>query len=87
MARSHLYYVFSGYLMIVFGIAIYIFNEKKKKQTLVSNNTQHSNHQIQDHFLAGKSTNLFILCATTFSTVFSGYTMIGVPTEAYEDGK
>jgi Na+/proline symporter len=81
MARPDLYYIFAIYLSIIFGIAIYIYYENKKKTVKEDAN------QIGDHFLAGKSTNLLILCATTFSTIFSGYTMIGVPSEAYEDGK
>jgi Na+/proline symporter len=79
MARVDLYYVFGIYMVLTFGIAIHIFLEKRKK-------SQHQDDNIGDHFLAGKSTNLVILCATTFSTIFSGYTMIGVPSEAYEDG-
>jgi Na+/proline symporter len=79
MARVDLYYIFGVYLALVFAIAIYIFFEKKKKP-------QEDDH-VGEHFLAGKSTNLVILCATTFSTIFSGYTMIGVPSEAFEDGK
>lgn len=78
MARVDLYYVFAIYLAFVFAIAIYIFFEKKNKPQELDN--------IGEHFLAGKNTNIFILCATTFSTIFSGYTMIGVPAEAYEDG-
>lgn len=75
-----LYYVFGVYLALIFAIAIYIFFDKKKKSQ------QEAHDNIGEHFLAGKSTNLFILCATTFSTIFSGYTMIGVPNEAYDDG-
>ncbi|CAM9133219.1 unnamed protein product, partial [Ectocarpus fasciculatus] len=41
---------------------------------------------VSDHFLAGRKTPVVLLVLTTFSTVFSGYTMIGVPDEAYEFG-
>lgn len=37
---------------------------------------------IEAHFLAGKGFGSFALFLTTFSTIFSGYTVVGVPQEA-----
>lgn len=39
-----------------------------------------------DHFLAGRQTPLFIIVLSTFSTIFSGYTMVGVPNETNSKG-
>lgn len=38
---------------------------------------------IRDHFVAGRTISDFVLAMTTFATIFSGYTVVGVPGEMY----
>ena len=79
--RVELYYIFAAYVAFIMGIAVYIFAQNKKKTAAFGDG-----EVVSDHFLAGRNTPAVLLVLTTFSTVFSGYTMIGVPDEAYEYG-
>jgi Na+/proline symporter len=81
VARVELYYIFAAYIAFVIGVAVYIFIQNKNKAS-----TMGDGDMVSDHFLAGRQTPVILLMLTTFSTIFSGYTMIGVPDEAYEYG-
>lgn len=41
---------------------------------------------IRDHFVASRSISDFVLAMTTFATIFSGYTVVGVPGEMFTYG-
>uniref|UniRef100_A0A0G4HUP1 Sodium/solute symporter n=1 Tax=Chromera velia CCMP2878 TaxID=1169474 RepID=A0A0G4HUP1_9ALVE len=41
---------------------------------------------LQQHFLAGRGLGIVVLTMTQLATVFSGYTLVGVPAEAYRRG-
>ena len=41
---------------------------------------------VSNHFLAAKNFGVVILALTTFASVFSGYTVVGVPNEAGNNG-
>ncbi len=41
---------------------------------------------VTTHFLASKNFNVFVLLLTTFASVFSGYTVVGMPNESGKIG-
>ena len=42
--------------------------------------------EMSSHFLGGRSFGVFVTTMTLFASLFSGYTVIGVPNEAFEHG-
>jgi Na+/proline symporter len=87
MSRIELYYFFGVYVILLLAIALKIFianiNENKNDG---KNNDNDDKNELKNHFLGGKNTNSFVLFLTTFSTMFSGYIMVGVPQEVNEIG-
>jgi SSS family solute:Na+ symporter/sodium/proline symporter len=79
--RITLYVTIGFYLIFVFGVSIYILNNNRKK-SLFAKYTENTT----DHFLAGRNTNLLLLVLTTFATILSAYTLVGVPQEAFTTG-
>lgn len=41
---------------------------------------------LSSHFIAGRSLGVVITVATLFASLFSGYTVVGIPNEAYRNG-
>jgi len=64
----------SLYLCILLGIAVYSFFKSS------------GTNQLRDHFLAIGGLGDVVLMLTMFSTVYSGYTVVGVPEEMYRAG-
>eukprot|EP01084_Bolivina_argentea_P132593 233997_1 len=58
-----------------------IANKQNKKSDESTNN-----NMVSTHFLASKSFGTLTLLLTTFASIFSGYTLVGVPDEAGNDG-
>ena len=74
------------------GIAIYIYHHFNKKEHKESKDSSsdirdvEGSNVLSSHFLGDKNTGSILLLLTTFSTTFSGYTMVGVPEQAYLNG-
>ena len=94
MARDELYYIFGGYVVTQLGIAAYLFYHfnKQRPEEGSSCNKESSDkasdegNLLSNHFLGDKNTGSLLLLLTTFSTTFSGYTLVGVPEMAYLSG-
>jgi len=76
----------TSYLVAVLGIAIHGFYRKvmanRNADTLVKKQTTLA----EDHFVGGREFNPVLLAMTTFATIYSGYTVVGVPGESYAKG-
>mmetsp|Transcript_93318 Transcript_93318/g.260929 ORF Transcript_93318/g.260929 Transcript_93318/m.260929 type:complete len:646 (+) Transcript_93318:138-2075(+) len=71
-----LYICLGAYLVVLVVIAVVAYMRKKKASA--------KGGELDAHF--GGSFPAPLLVLTTFSTVFSGFTVTGVPSEAYHDG-
>jgi Na+/proline symporter len=65
--------VLAGYLVIIMGIAVAGYKERGEAT-------------IDDHYLARGGLGNKVLILSTFSSLFSGYTVVGVPGKAYRSG-
>ena len=90
--KEELYYIFGGYVVTQLGIAAYIFYHfrHKDQQATIENTSSKkaddSDNNLSNHFLGDRNTGTLLLLLTTFSTTFSGYTVVGVPEQAYLTG-
>ncbi|KAK3252860.1 hypothetical protein CYMTET_37865 [Cymbomonas tetramitiformis] len=77
--RTGLYVLMGVYNVAIFSVAVYSY---------LSNTAQvaRGNSFVKTHFAAGKDFKAGVLFLTTFSTVFSGYTVVSVPDEASGSG-
>ena len=69
------YVLLSFYILAMITVTIIANRQKIKDKKIVSS-----------HFLASKNFGSIILLLTTFASVFSGYTVVGVPNEAGNNG-
>ena len=79
--------------MIIVTIIANIKNRKTEQthKPIQANNdlpssTNYESNEVTTHFLASKNFGFVILLLTTFASVFSGYTLVGVPNEAGSSG-
>lgn len=69
-------YICAGlYLLFLLGVAIVSAVANKDKES-----------SVESHYLAGRSFGPVVLFFTLFATLFSGYTVVGVPSEAFVAG-
>lgn len=79
-AGSLVWVFISAYLTFLLCLAAYgWWSTKQKGLTTVE-------EHITDHFVAGRGFNFIVLSLTVFSTVYSGYTVVGVPEEVFNTG-
>eukprot|EP00041_Stephanoeca_diplocostata_P031033 m.956304 g.956304 ORF g.956304 m.956304 type:complete len:665 (+) comp23872_c0_seq45:311-2305(+) len=76
--RSKFFIALGMYLAVVFGIALYSYKTSQRARGLSSN--------LRDHFMASGNFGAPVMILALFSTVFSGYTVVGVPQEAATAG-
>ena len=89
--RTDLIIFFAVYSTLVASVIIvnYFYEKKRKAVRSAVDGTESGDvgdDAMVDHFLAGRQTPLFIIVLSTFSTIFSGYTMVGVPNETNSKG-
>lgn len=89
--RTELIIFFAIYSTMVASVIVvnYIFEKKRKAfrgAVSATNSDDIGDDAIVDHFLAGRQTPVYIIVLSTFSTIFSGYTMVGVPNETKSGG-
>eukprot|EP01084_Bolivina_argentea_P256366 431602_1 len=78
--------IWPTYLMLALYIAsMLIVTYIANRQNAASMSKSRSN-MVKTHFLASKSFGTVVLFLTTFASVFSGYTVVGVPNEAGFNG-
>jgi len=75
--RSGFFIVLGFYIAWMLAVA---WISSKKKITAAA--TQTKEQEYDTHFLGGKGYGSFVLFMTLFSTIYSGYTVVGVPNEA-----
>jgi len=76
VANALVWVFISFYVLGLLGLALWSWMRNK--------NTNFDKKQaIRDHFVAGRTIPDFVLAMTTFATIFSGYTVVGVPGEMY----
>jgi SSS family solute:Na+ symporter/sodium/pantothenate symporter len=63
------------YLMFLLGVCIWSWREGRGKEV-----------DVDEHFTGGGNLGPIVLCCTLFATFFSGYTVVGIPNEAYVKG-
>eukprot|EP01083_Nonionella_stella_P140581 431331_1 len=74
------YIILALYLLAMIIVTI-IANRQNARAT-----TESKSNMVKTHFLASKSFGVVVLLLTTFASVFSGYTVVGVPNEAGFNG-
>lgn len=68
------------YLACVLGIGVYSFVHRKKRRAEAQCDS------LEDHYIAGGTLGVVVLSFTIFASLFSGYTVVGVPADAYREG-
>jgi SSS family solute:Na+ symporter/sodium/pantothenate symporter len=63
------------YLMFLLSVSVWSYKQNKGKDV-----------NVDDHFTGGGTLGPIVLTCTLFATVFSGYTAVGIPNEAYTKG-
>ena len=76
-----LYVIISVYLLLMFGVTI-IANRRNAEAAESAGDAG----AISTHFLGGKGFGPVVLTMTMLASIFSGYTVVGVPNEASKDG-
>jgi len=66
------------YIVFLLSLAVWGFYKTSKLKT--------TKEKIDDHFVASRGLGLSVLALTVFATVFSGYTVVGVPGEIWAYG-
>eukprot|EP01084_Bolivina_argentea_P054149 99316_1 len=74
-------YIMLAFYVLAMIIVTIIANRQNAKAA-----TQSASNMVKTHFLASKSFGAVVLLLTTFASVFSGYTVVGVPNEAGMNG-
>jgi SSS family solute:Na+ symporter/sodium/pantothenate symporter len=64
-----------SYLLFLLGVSIWSWNQNRGRTV-----------SVDEHFTAGSSLGPIVLSFTLFATSYSGYTVIGIPNEAYVKG-
>jgi len=70
--------VITIYFLILFGILIWV-------KMCGAHSDQHKN-QLESHYLAGRKLGAIVLGTSLAASLFSGYTVVGIPAEAFMDG-
>ena len=98
MASEHwpTYVLLSLYLIGMISVTIVANRKNRSSETHNQTKQESSIHTVNEsnqslsivttHFLASKTFGPIILLLTTFASVFSGYTVVGVPNEAGTNG-
>lgn len=78
--RLGLYITIPLYFVMLGCVAFWAYrkNQKMKKEGV--------NDALSAHYLGGRSFGPFIMAGTMFASLFSGYTVVGVPNEAFFTG-
>jgi len=78
--RGSLYVVFPLYFVILGSCAYFAYRrmETMKKKTTTD--------ELSAHYLGGRDFGPLLMAGTLFASLFSGYTVIGVPNEAFTNG-
>ena len=81
----------NNYTGIYVTLAIYIFLTALVTWKANKNNREEEERQgdgglVTTHFMGGKNLSLGVLYLTSFATYFSGYTCVGVPNDAFNQG-
>jgi SSS family solute:Na+ symporter/sodium/pantothenate symporter len=63
------------YLMFLLGVSVWSWKQNRGKDI-----------DVDEHFTGGGSLGPIVLTCTLFATVFSGYTVVGIPNESYTKG-
>ena len=79
--RTGLYVILPLYFCMMIAIGGYAYRRMRRNAAAPG-----GSDEITLHFLAGRSLNTFVTAATLFASLFSGYTVVGVPNEAYATG-
>ncbi|KAA0149876.1 hypothetical protein FNF29_05701 [Cafeteria roenbergensis] len=77
--------VFCVYLVILIGLG-WVGNCQKNASKAESAGKSEAADDMDEHFLAGRSLPPVVLLLTMFASVFSGYTVVGVPSDAFKLG-
>lgn len=75
--------------MVLVGVYYFFKNKQQVNKARGQDNegNQNKGENIVDlHFLGGRSFGALLLTFTMFATVFSGYTVVGIPGEAFRNG-
>lgn len=85
MADSWPIYLLLGlYVLAMIGVTVHA--NRQNRADIKSEAKGGGGDEITSHFLASKNFGRTILLLTTFASVFSGYTVVGVPNEAGVNG-
>ena len=66
-------------LMVAAAVASVVASRRRHKKA-------EGEDALSSHFIAGRSLGVVITVATLFASLFSGYTVVGIPNEAYRNG-
>ena len=73
--RLGIYLAVPAYFLVLTGCLYWVSAKKKGSQDAAGGVPE----KIESHFLAGRDVNWFITACTFFTSLYSGYTIIGVP--------
>jgi Na+/proline symporter len=73
------------YFALMVGLAIYAFFSTRRRHAAEAKMGVEED-AMSSHFLSGRSLGPFVSACTLFASIFSGYTVVGVPNEAFYKG-
>jgi len=78
--RAGLYVAIPIYFLVLAGSAVWAY---KREQVL---RKQGHTDEITNHYLGGRNFGPVLTAGTIFASLFSGYTVVGIPNEAFRSG-
>jgi len=75
-------------MMLSMGVLAWRIQRRRHAEAAAraSDTAESAEGAIASHFVAGNSLGLFVTVFTLFASLFSGYTVVGVPNESYRTG-
>ena len=70
-------------LMVAAGVGSVLTSRRRRQKSVSSGPGEDA---LSAHFIAGRSLGALVTAATLFASLFSGYTVVGVPNEAFARG-
>jgi len=74
------------YLVGVGLVTFWVYRRRKRQAAALRAEHGECNDDLASHYLANREFGVFVTVMTLFASLFSGYTVFGVPDEAYAKG-
>lgn len=85
--QAGLYVTIPLYFLVLAGCALWANRRNRKEvEESLNGNGHHHTDQLSSHYLGGRNIGPILSSGTIFASFYSGYTVVGIPTEAFKNG-